>query len=92
MVNNSERKCNIQEPQLSSIAHNYNSISILLQGILLLVTSSFPKKSCILITFSDSSSLIYFRHVGIRNIFDKFISNLINILLQKYLRLINISS
>jgi hypothetical protein len=41
MVNDSERKCNIQEPQLSLIADNHNSINILLQGILLLVTSSF---------------------------------------------------
>jgi hypothetical protein len=41
MVNHSERKCNVQEPQVSLIAHNHNSISILLQGILLVVISSF---------------------------------------------------
>jgi hypothetical protein len=46
MVNHIESKYNIQEPQLSLIAHNHNSVSILLQGILLLVTSLFPKQSC----------------------------------------------
>jgi hypothetical protein len=46
MVNHSERKCNIQEPQLSLIADNHNSFSITLQGILLLDTSAFPKQSC----------------------------------------------
>jgi hypothetical protein len=46
MANHIVRKCNIQEPQLSLIAHNHNFISILLQGILLQVTSSFPKQSC----------------------------------------------
>jgi hypothetical protein len=40
------------------IAHSHNSILILLQGILLLVTSSFPKQSGggVIITFSDSST------------------------------------
>jgi hypothetical protein len=46
MVNHIKRKCNIQEPQLYLIAHHHNYILILLQGILLLVTSSFPKQSC----------------------------------------------
>jgi hypothetical protein len=46
MVNHSERKCNIEETQQSLIAQNHNSILILLQGILLLVTYSFAKKPC----------------------------------------------
>jgi hypothetical protein len=36
MVNHSGRLCNIQEPQLSLIAHTHNSISIILQVILFL--------------------------------------------------------
>jgi hypothetical protein len=36
----------IQELQLPLIAYNHNSIEIILQWILLLVTFSFPKQSC----------------------------------------------
>jgi hypothetical protein len=46
MANHIERKCNIQEPQLSLVANKHSSISFLLQCFLLLVTSSFPKQAC----------------------------------------------
>jgi hypothetical protein len=62
MVNYIERKCNIQELQLSLIAYNHNSISVLLQGIMLVVTSwliFWSSLAGVLITFSDSSSVIF---------------------------------
>jgi hypothetical protein len=64
MVDHSERKCNVHEPQLSLISHNHNFISIILQGIQLLVTSLFPNQSCVgIYPFSDFSSFNLIMHI-----------------------------
>jgi hypothetical protein len=47
IVNHSERKCNVQEPQLSLIAYNHIFISIILQGRYS-VTSNFLNSEAVL--------------------------------------------